>query len=72
MSVTVAPGAPSPPLLFTLIAPEQSGQHTIWVEVFQLDFGHSGIDPLQIRQERAGAVQKLYEVWSEGRHHEIL
>jgi hypothetical protein len=35
MSVTVAPGAPSPPLLFTLIAPEQSGQHTIWVEVFQ-------------------------------------
>jgi hypothetical protein len=41
------------------------------VKELQLDFGHSGIDPLQIRQERAGAVQKLYEVWSEGRHHEI-
>jgi hypothetical protein len=28
-----------------------------------LDFGHSGIDPLQTRQERAGAVRKLGEVW---------
>jgi AAA domain, putative AbiEii toxin, Type IV TA system len=36
-----------------------------------LDFGHSGINPLQTRQERAGAVRKLDEVWWEGRHHEI-
>ena len=28
-----------------------------------LDFGHSGIDPLQAGQERAGAVPKLGEVW---------
>ncbi len=34
-----------------------------------LDFGHSGIDPLQTRQERLGAVLKLDEVWWEGRHH---
>jgi hypothetical protein len=27
-----------------------------------LDFGHSGIDPLQTRQERAGVVLKLGEV----------
>ena len=40
-------------------------------ESSRLDFGHSGVYPLQIRQERAGAVQKLYEVWSEDRHHEI-
>jgi hypothetical protein len=31
--------------------------------VLPLDFGHSGIDPLQTRQERAGAVRKLDEVW---------
>jgi hypothetical protein len=37
----------------------------------KLDFGHSGINPLQTRQERAGAVRKLGEVWREGRHHEI-
>jgi hypothetical protein len=36
-----------------------------------LDFGHSRIDPLQTRQERAGAVRKLGDVWWEGRHHEI-
>jgi hypothetical protein len=36
-----------------------------------LDFGHSGIDPLQTRQERAGAVLKIGKVWCEGRHHEI-
>jgi hypothetical protein len=35
MSVTVDPNAPSPPLLFTLIAPEQPGRHEVWVEVFQ-------------------------------------
>jgi hypothetical protein len=39
--------------------------------LFALDFGHSGIDPLQTRQERAGAVRKLGEVWWGGRHHEM-
>jgi hypothetical protein len=38
---------------------------------FRLDFGHSGINPLQTRQERAGAVRKFDEVWWEGRHREI-
>ena len=37
----------------------------------KLDFGHSGIDPLQTRQGRAGAVRKLGEVWWGGRYHEI-
>ena len=36
-----------------------------------LDFGHSGIDPLQTRQEGAGAFRKSGEVWWEGRHQEI-
>jgi hypothetical protein len=36
-----------------------------------LDFGHSGIDPLQTRQERAGTVRKFGEVWWGGRHHEM-
>jgi hypothetical protein len=27
--------------------------------LLQLDFGHLGIDPLQTKQERAGAVWKL-------------
>ena len=36
-----------------------------------LDFGHSGINPLQTRQERGGAVWKLNQVWWEGGHHEI-
>jgi hypothetical protein len=27
-------------------------------QLIELDFGHSGIDPLQTRQERAGAVRK--------------
>jgi hypothetical protein len=36
-----------------------------------LDFGHSGINPLQTRQEQVGAVWKLGEVWWEGRHHKI-
>jgi hypothetical protein len=39
--------------------------------VQDLDFGHSGIDPLQTRQERAGGVLKIGQVWCEGRHHEI-
>jgi hypothetical protein len=39
--------------------------------LFTLDFGHSGIDPLQTRQERAGAVRKLGEVWWGGRHDEM-
>jgi hypothetical protein len=33
--VTASPRAPSTPLLFELVAPEQSGLHTIWVSVFQ-------------------------------------
>jgi hypothetical protein len=37
----------------------------------KLDFGHLGIDPLQIRQGRAVAARKLDEVWWRGRHHEI-
>jgi hypothetical protein len=37
----------------------------------ELDFGHSGIDPWRTRQERAGGVRKLDEVWWEGRHHEM-
>jgi hypothetical protein len=37
----------------------------------KLDFGHSGINPLQTRQERAGVVRKFDEVWWDGRHHEI-
>ena len=36
-----------------------------------LDFGHSGIDPLEIRQGRAGAGQKFDEVWWDGRHREM-
>ncbi len=36
-----------------------------------LDFGHSGIAPLQTRQGRAGVVLKIGEVWWGGRHHEI-
>jgi hypothetical protein len=38
---------------------------------FILDFGHSGIDPLQIRQGRGDTVRKLGDVWWRGRHHEI-
>jgi hypothetical protein len=37
----------------------------------KLDFGHSGIDPLQTRQERAGAIRKFGEVCWGGRHHEM-
>jgi hypothetical protein len=29
------------------------------------------MEPLEIRQGRAGAVQKISEVWWEGRHHKI-
>jgi hypothetical protein len=36
-----------------------------------LDFGHSGIDHLQMRQGRADTVLKLGEVWWRGGHHEI-
>jgi hypothetical protein len=38
----------------------------------ELDFGHSGIDPLQTRQKRAGAGQELGEVWWGVSHHEII
>jgi transposase, IS5 family len=39
--------------------------------VLELDFGHSEIDPLQIRQERGCTVRKLGEVWRRSRHHKI-
>jgi hypothetical protein len=32
------------------------------VGIIELDFGHLGMEPLSIRQGRAGAVQKLGEV----------
>ena len=44
----------------------------IWADGnYALDFGHSEINPLQTRQEQAGAVWKLDQVWWEGEHHEI-
>jgi hypothetical protein len=39
--------------------------------LLELDFGHSGIDPLQIRQGRTGTVRELDQVWWRGRHHEM-
>jgi predicted RNase H-like nuclease (RuvC/YqgF family) len=41
------------------------------ISYMELDFGHSGIDPLQIRQGRGDTVRKLGDVWWRGRHHEI-
>lgn len=40
-------------------------------QVLRLDFGHSGIDPRQIRQGRGGIVRKFGEVWWRSGHHEI-
>ena len=42
-----------------------------YVGLLVLDFGHSGIDPLQVRQGRGGTVRKFGEVWWRGRHHEM-
>jgi hypothetical protein len=41
-----------------------------WLSI-SLDLGHSGIDPLLTRQEPAGDVRKLDQVWWGGRHHEM-
>jgi len=41
------------------------------LDAIKLDFGHSGIDPLQSRKEQAGTVRKFGNVRWEGRHHEI-